>query len=340
MEPEDRPGPGPEEGGGTPDGWTWQPARVGAAVLAVSGATVGLWTMGAGADADAGPAPTRIEVYASELAADEEGGGATAEAWLASGRRALRSPVAVTLPFRDRGELPPDELAAHGYRFPLREGQVVEARVDAPRATSWFVELHRLPADTSAPPAYVAEADSLGAPLEHEARRDGEFVLRIVPEPFGGATYAVEISARAAFAFPVAERGPRSIISQMGDPREGGRRSHEGVDIIAPAGTPVLAATRALVHRVGRSPRGGNYVWLQDWAREKNVYYAHLQRSWVDVGMVVEPGEGIGTVGSTGNASGPHLHFAIYDLDRRPSDPLPFIVPPEAVREAEAERER
>lgn len=339
MDPEARTSRSAGEEDAAPSTWRWQPVRVGAAVLAVSGATLGALVLDGGGDAGAERTPTRMELYAERLADREEDGGPEAGAWLAAGRRAFRAPVAVTLPFRDRAELPPAELAADGYRFPLREGQAVEARVVAADGATYFVELHRIPADTLRGPVFVAEADSAGAPVEHEARGDADYVLRVVPEPFGGGAYTVEIAARAAFAFPVAERGPRSIVSRMGDPREGGRRTHEGVDIIAPAGTPVLAATRALVHRVGRSPRGGNYVWLQDWTREKNVYYAHLQRSWVDVGMVVEPGEGIGTVGNTGNASGPHLHFAIYDLDRRPSDPLPYIVPPEAVRVADGERE-
>ncbi|NIP59184.1 MAG: peptidoglycan DD-metalloendopeptidase family protein [Gemmatimonadetes bacterium] len=315
----------------------WCRGRAGIAVLAVSApilAALG-WIAATRSPGDGTP-PTRIEAYAQGLRAEDTPGAEAVEAWLAAARRALESPVPVSLPFDGNGWMSESELAAVGYRFGLREGQVVEVSVSVPSAARYFVELFRVPPDTAAEPLFVAEADSVDAALEHESRRDGAYVLRIVPEPFRGGRYSVEIARRAALPFPVAQRGPSSIISRYGAPRDGGRRSHEGVDIIAPRGTPVLAVTKALVHRVGRSENGGNYVWLQDWSRRKNLYYAHLERSWVDVGMVVEPGDGIGTVGNTGNASGPHLHFGIYDLDRRPSDPVPYITPPGAVRVADA----
>ncbi|HSR41291.1 MAG TPA: M23 family metallopeptidase, partial [Longimicrobiales bacterium] len=315
----------------------WCRGRAGVVVLCASATVLAVlaWTAGARSAGDAAPA-TRIQAYAEGLRAEDTPGPEAVEAWLDAARRALDSPVAVALPFDGNGWMSGSELAAVAYRFPLREGQVVEASVSAPSAVRYFVELFRVPADTAAEALFVAEADSLDGALAHESRADGDYVLRIVPEPYGGGRYSVEIARRAALPFPVARRGPSSIVSRYGAPRDGGRRDHEGVDIIAPRGTPVLAVTRALVHRVGRSENGGNYVWLQDWTRRKNIYYAHLERSWVDVGMVVEPGDGIGTVGTTGNASGPHLHFAIYDLDRRSSDPVPYIAPPEAVRVADA----
>lgn len=328
--------------GGSSGRKAWVPGLM--ALLALGAGAVGL---ARGAGDDESPADrTALRSHAAEMRGDSEVPGERVDAWLAVAREALASPDAVTLPFRDIRRLSEDEPAA-GYRFRLRRGQAVEARVeameeeatDAPRDARSFVELYRVRPGGSGEAAFVAEADSANVPLVHEARFDGEFVLRAVSAPGRGGRYAVELAARAALSFPVAGQGASAVISRYGAPRDGGRRSHEGVDVIAPAGTPVLAVTKALVLDVGTSERGGNYVWLQDWSRRREIYYAHLDRSWVETGMVVEPGQEIGTVGNTGNASStaPHLHFGIYDLDRRPSDPLPYIAPPEAVRAASSD---
>lgn len=92
----------------------------------------------------------------------------------------------------------------------------------------------------------------------------------------------------------------------------------------------MLSVTTGLVYEVGTSTLGGNYVWVQDWSRGKDIYYAHLERSWVEVGMVVRAGDPIGSIGNTGNAEHtvPHLHFGIYDQDRRAADPYPYIAQP------------
>lgn len=311
------------------------PLSLVAVIVVGAGLGTAAWVAGAGADA---ASATRLEVFAAEMRSQEGSGVDPTDAWLEVGRRALASPSLVSIPFRESERFPADRLAASAYAFHLREGQVVEARVSNPPPSRSFVELYRAPGGEDGEPAFVAESDSAGLPLVHEARATAEFVLRVVPEPYAGGTYTVDLSSRPAFAFPVLERGPNAVISRYGDPRDNGLRDHEGIDVYAPSGTPVVAATRALVYDVGTSGRGGNYVWLQDWAREKEIYYAHLEESWVDVGMVVEPGDPIGSVGNTGNAEAtvPHLHFAIYDLERRPTDPLPYVVPLEALRTASA----
>lgn len=327
------------------------------AAIVAFGAGLGTVAWLAGSDAGATANPTRLEAFAAEIRAEGDAASARADAWMDEAGRALTSPISVTVPFRESGRFPPDLLAAAGYRFLLREGQVLEATIGAEPGVRYFVELFRL-ADSriendasseveggagrdvgDGAPAFVAEADSAGGRLRHEIRSDGEYLLRVVPEPFRGGRYDLDVRARASFAFPVAERGPESVISRYGEPRDEGERDHEGVDIYAPRGTPVVAVIRAMVSEVGASGRGGNYVWLQDWTREKEVYYAHLESHWVTVGTVVEPGDPIGAVGNTGNAefTVPHLHFGIYDLDGRPADPLPYIAPLDAYRIAASE---
>lgn len=322
------------------------------AAIVAFGTGIGALAWLVGVDTGRAANPTRLESFAAEMRAEGPTAAERTDAWMEGARRALMSPIRVTVPFRESRRFESELLAAVGYAFRLREGQVLEAKVMGDPERRHFLELYRLPGSaTGAGSAVdgvsstlaeeghrtlVAEADSAGVALEHEARSDAEYVLRALPEPSGGGRFSVDLSVRAAFGFPVADRGSGSVISPFGAPRDEGVRDHEGVDVYAPRGTPVVAVTRALVSEVGTSGRGGNYVWLQDWLRDKEIYYAHLDSSWVTVGMVLEPGDPLGAVGNTGNAETtvPHLHFGIYDLDRRATDPLPYIAPVTADRMA------
>lgn len=88
-----------------------------------------------------------------------------------------------------------------------------------------------------------------------------------------------------------------------------GLYAHNGLDYSAPLGTPVLAAHVGTV-QVGSDPHGyGNYVRVVG-ARMTTIY-AHLAQISVTVGQRVRPGEQLGAVGSTGNSTGPHLHFGL-----------------------------
>lgn len=91
--------------------------------------------------------------------------------------------------------------------------------------------------------------------------------------------------------------------------------THKGVDIFAPRGTGVNAATSGLVLYTGVLSRGGNAVLVLG-PKWRLHYYAHLQRIETGRGCWVAGGERIGTVGDTGNAQGkpPHLHYSIATL--------------------------
>ncbi len=113
---------------------------------------------------------------------------------------------------------------------------------------------------------------------------------------------------------PVQGVAARTVANTWHAPRSGGRK-HEGEDIFAPRGTPVLAATDGVVVRFGGGKLGGNAVWVA--GRGGRVYYyAHLDRYRQDlkVGDVIDAGDVLGYVGNTGNArtTPPHLHFGIY----------------------------
>ena len=117
-------------------------------------------------------------------------------------------------------------------------------------------------------------------------------------------------------------RSPAFAPTQLSDTftqSRGGGRPHDAIDIMAPAGTPVVAAAEGTVEKMFFSHGGGGitaYVRSPD--RQWIYYYAHLQdyAPGLREGQRLARGDPIGTVGSTGNANpaGPHLHFAIHRM--------------------------
>lgn len=128
----------------------------------------------------------------------------------------------------------------------------------------------------------------------------------------------------------------------FGDPRDGGEREHEGLDIMAPEGSFIASPTDAVVTRTGKGDSAGIYVYTAAPGGE-TFAYMHLSRiaDGVKAGTVLKPGDLIGYVGTTGNAAGgaPHLHFEIRD-GREPTDPFPRLTkefaPAERIRTLQA----
>ena len=276
------------------------------------------------------PEPTPHEAYSKALRDARLDATALGHDWLVAAEEAVQRPVAINLPFRETGYFDPNEAPAVGFRLSLRRGQKLTLRVDLAdsNATRLFVDLFRDPPDTADALDRVASADSGGRSLEFEARRDGEYLLRVQPELLRGGRYTLTVLSGASLAFPVAGRDSRAIRSGFGAERDGGRRAHHGVDIFAPRGTPVLAAAAGVVRRVDVTNIGGKVVWISDNARGQRLYYAHLDSQLVRQGMQVSVGDTLGLVGNTGNArtTPPHLHFGIYQ--RGAVDPYPFLHQP------------
>jgi len=108
--------------------------------------------------------------------------------------------------------------------------------------------------------------------------------------------------------------GFSTFSDTWGAPRSGGRR-HQGVDLLAARGTPVVAVESGFVERMARGGLGGITVWLQGVSGD-DYYYAHLD-SWasgLSVGQEVSAGQQLGVVGTTGNAPNhiPHLHWEFH----------------------------
>lgn len=157
-----------------------------------------------------------------------------------------------------------------------------------------------------------------------------------VQAPQPEAMKALEIGP-TGLAIPVAGVRPGQLADTFSQARAGGERMHDAIDIMAPRGTPVVAAAPGRVEKLYFSEGGGGvttYVRSPDgkWV----YYYAHLDRyaPGLREGQEVARGTPIGFVGSSGNASpdGPHLHFAISRMEPgeswyqgRPVNPYPLL---------------
>ena len=132
-------------------------------------------------------------------------------------------------------------------------------------------------------------------------------------------------------AFPVAGFSSK-IGSFWGASRDGGVRSHKGIDIFARKGTPVVAIADGVIVDKGNTGLGGKVVWLKTDGQPLRAYYAHLDTWKVKKGQRVKKGQVLGTVGNTGNAktTPSHLHFGIYTR-KGAVNPLPYVKKAEKV---------
>lgn len=273
---------------------------------------------------------TPREAYLDALEDSGLGDTEMVAAWQQAGRRALEDSVFVEAPLRETGHFRAEAPGAVAYRFELQAGEVMQIRLERQPATvQLFVDLFRVElTDTISNylSAYSTDAASLDS-LSFEPAEPGRFVLRLQPELLADCRYIVELIRQPAYGFfPVSGKGNTDIWSFFGDPRDAGRRRHEGIDIFARRGTPVVAVTQGIVRTRNRG-LGGKQVWLRDQRRRQSIYYAHLDSQLVETGAIVRPGDTIGWVGNTGNAAGtsPHLHFGIYRWKHGAVDPQPFV---------------
>ena len=145
--------------------------------------------------------------------------------------------------------------------------------------------------------------------FRHEVPNDGTVSLSSEPD------LPVQRAPGAPLAVPVTGVRPDQLTDTFTQARAGGQRRHDAIDIMAPAGTPVVAAASGTLERLFTSRAGGLTVYIRSPDHGIETYYAHLRdyAPGLREGQAIRVGQRLGSVGSTGNASpdGPHLHFAV-----------------------------
>lgn len=242
-------------------------------------------------------------------------------AWLAAAHAAIEHPAEGPPVFSRSGVFDGARQGAYGWRFPVRRGQRVVITAAFGRGRL-FIDLLERDGRTT-----LASAAAGSTTLTYDVKADAQVIARLQPEVSRGGPYRLMQRANATLLFPVSKVSPSGVQSTFGGARDAGRRRHEGIDIFAPRGTPVVAATGGWITAQTSNALGGNVVWIWSLRPRIATYYAHLDRQAVSPGDRVRAGEVIGYVGNTGNARGtaPHLHFGLYAPPAGAVDPLPFV---------------
>ena len=144
-----------------------------------------------------------------------------------------------------------------------------------------------------------------------------EWLATAIPQGTGNTVNGI------TWVMPVIYKGVTDRFGMRWHPIDHEYKMHNGVDLVGSTGTPVVATrsgviTTAVFHRTC-----GNHIWINHGDGYKSVYM-HLDTMTVSVGQYVVAGQQIGTVGSTGGSTGPHLHFGVA-YNGNYLDPLPLI---------------
>jgi len=186
----------------------------------------------------------------------------------------------------------------HELILPQPEVTVAASAVDLPIPTT--------PADRPPPPP-----EPRPVPTGHVSEEE-EGVATISADPIAELR-------RHDLQLPIDDADVDDMKGGFEQRRNGNRRAHEAVDILAPRNTPVHAVEGGTIARLFFSRNGGITIYQFDPTRRFCYYYAHLEKyaDGLEEGQSVEAGDVIGYVGTTGNAppSTPHLHFAIFELN-------------------------
>jgi murein DD-endopeptidase MepM/ murein hydrolase activator NlpD len=238
------------------------------------------------------------------------------------------------------------------YRYLPREGEdllSIAARCNIPYAS--LASINRLPHPPAAPlleEILLPSMPGIFVPLEPDTdlerlmaagrssrEPDAWVSLRITGNPLGPAnayrfypgddfssTERIFFLNRG-FRFPLRSFTLTSAFGPRTNPVTGNFRVHEGLDLAAPMGTDVFTAGEGIVTETGSDPVYGNYVVVQhrdNWAS----LYGHLSRIDVVLRQELRSGNLIGKVGSTGQSTGPHLHFELRK-NGRAQDPGKYL---------------
>lgn len=206
-------------------------------------------------------------------------------------------------------------FSALGYSLDLKKGDQLVIKISPATEQKIFLDIFEVKAGVESSESEIFKNGKFSKMIEN----DGFYKIILQPEINFTGNFDLKIFTQPSLSFPVAGKGNRDVQSFWGADRDGGDRSHEGLDIFAARGTPVVAAADGFILRTGDQGLGGKQVWLREGIAGNSLYYAHLDSVMTESGNRVK-------VGNTGNAKGgaTHLHFGIYSAGGA-VDAYPFI---------------
>lgn len=183
------------------------------------------------------------------------------------------------------------------------------------------------PFDQPPPPPTAGKSSAMGGPL----RAPPQLPPGLKPGTITGEAPLSSSAGASSYGRPspgaASNYGRPPGVTSYGNWQQGPRATrslfmHEGVDLVAPTGTPVQAAADGVVVGAGPNGRYGNWIRI-DHAGKLSTVYGHLSgfAPGIAAGMPVLRGEVIGYVGSTGRSTGAHLHFELL-TDGKPVNPI------------------
>ena len=260
--------------------------------------------------------------------------------WTAIFENAKKNPTTIATPYAEKIKFSATNQIAISYTLDLYKGEelVIEIKnkddefavfLDILRSTSLktnqiLQKIIRRSADIS--PEQSHKQYDTQSSEQLILKKPGRYKAIVQPPITAASKFEILFYKRPTYVFPVIGASNRNMQSFWGAPRAGGKRSHEGIDIFASRGTPVVAVTNGFISSTGERGLGGKQVWLRDGLFGQSVYYAHLDSIATTTTSRVQAGDTLGFVGNTGNAKStpPHLHFGIYTTSGA-IDPLLFI---------------
>jgi len=268
---------------------------------------------------DAITQPSAREIYQREFKSRE----AVFNAWQNTFLRGKEDSLSINLPYAETGHFSTHLSEIYTYTFRLQEGEIFKLEIQKDSLNHRvFIDFFK---EKNSSFIAIKSNTIKENTLEFTPKKTGIYKVVLQPEIAANTSFFITLQNQPAYAFPVTGKGNDAIQSYWGNPRDGGKRSHEGIDIFAKKRTPVVAVVNGKISKTGNRGLGGKQVWLREGLFGNSLYYAHLDSIIAKSGAKVNIGDTLGLVGNSGNArtTPPHLHFGIYK--RGAINPLPFV---------------
>ncbi len=266
--------------------------------------------------------PTAREIYKRDLQINDK----LFALWKTEKDKSITNDsIFINLPYRESGKFFPKSFSVYSFLVELHRGDLLSVKIQQDSTSSLtFIDVFSM---ENSGYKNLKSSGFGDQSITLEIEEDNLYKIVVQPEIEASSFFDIEIKRSPLYLFPVAGGKNSDAQSFWGAQRDGGKRSHEGIDIFAKRGTPVIASVDGRITSSGEKGLGGKQVWLRDPKRGQSLYYAHLDSIAPINKYQVNSGDTIGFVGNTGNArtTAPHLHFGIYRGYRGAINPYHFI---------------